>query len=222
MEIIQCSTQVELTAAIKKVADNNWKFWYDVEVHLIGNDKFEIYDSSQVTACNSSQVRAYGSSQVRAYDSSQVAAYDSSQVTATKFVAVSIHGTNTKVTGGHKIVIPTIETPKEWCEFYGIEVQKKVAILYKGVNENYEAQHNNFKYVPGTTPIAPDWNDRKECGGGLHFSPRPEMTLEFAPEAIKFLACPVKLSDIVVLGNKVKAKGLCAPCYEVDKFGNKI
>lgn len=42
-----------------------------------------------------------------------------------------------------------------------------------------------------------------------------------------YMACPVKLSDIVVHPNgdypqKVKAKSCCAPIWEVDRDGNKI
>ena len=208
------------------------------------------YDSSQVTACDSSQVRAYGSSQVRAYDSSQVRAFDSSQVRAYgsshvtafnssqvtacgssqvragKYCAVTVRGKTAKVIGGVIIRVPTISTAKQWCDFYGVKVRNGVAILYKFVREDFTSKYKT-SYAPGTTPKAPDWDPQPECGSGLHFSPRPEMALEFDSEGKRFVACPVLVSEIVVHPNgsspqKVKAPRVFSPCYEVDRDGNPI
>jgi hypothetical protein len=77
-------------------------------------------------------------------------------------------------------------------------------------------------------PEAKDWDGMaRECGGGLHFSPHPVMALEFNTSAVKFVACPVALEDIVVHKNaqypqKIKAKRVCAPIWEVDREGNAI
>jgi len=183
------------------------------------------HDSSQVTACGSSQVRAYGSSQVTAHDSSQVTAHDSSQVRASRYVAVSKHGDQSKVSGGVLILIPKPETPQEWCDFHGVNVRYGVAILYKALDKNFKSSRD-FDYSPGTVPVAPDWDGgRAECGGGLHFSPRPFMALAFMPDAGTFVACPVAMSDISVHPNgsfpeKIKAKGCCGPVWECDIDGN--
>jgi len=205
------------------------------QVTACGSSQVTAYGSSQVTACDSSQVRACGSSQVRAYDSSQVRAYDSSQVTAcdssqvraTKYVAIT-KSQNAKAVGGMQIKPPSIKTAKKWCENYGVEIKKGIAILFKGVDNEFKSHHNGFPYVPGTTPEAPDWDGGKEeCGGGLHFSPTPAHTLEFNSAATKFVACPVAVKDIAIHKNptypsKVKAKRLCAPCWEVDIHENKV
>jgi hypothetical protein len=172
-----------------------------------------------VTACGSSQVTACGSSQVRAYDSSQVR--------ATQYVAVTKHSKFTKIDGGVLIELPTIRTAEQWCEFHGVEVVDGVATLFKAVTDKFSSGYG-FSYKPGTTPKAPDWDGGKaECGGGLHFSPRPAQALQFMPEAKRFVACPVKLDEIAVHENavypdKVKAPGCCAPVRECDIDGNKV
>jgi len=194
------------------------------------------YNSSQVRACDSSQVRAYNSSQVRAYnssqvtacDSSQVRACDSSQVTATKWVAVTVikRFDTPKVTGGTKIVIPLLNTPQKWCDFYGIKVNKGVATVFKAVRDNYFSLHG-ADYSPGSKPECHKWDKTTECGNGLHFAPRPFIGKEFDPQATRYVACGVALKDIVVFPkgsypNKCKAPKVIKACYEVDEDGKKI
>ena len=53
------------------------------------------------------------------------------------------------------------------------------------------------------------------------------MTFEYNSDATKFVACPVKLEDIFIhpnpeMPNKVKAKGVSLPCYEVDRYGKRV
>jgi uncharacterized protein (DUF1330 family) len=205
------------------------------QVKVRDSSRVTAYGSSQVTAYNSSQVKAYGSSQVKvrdssrvtAYNSSQVKAYGSSRVTATKFVAITRHGDQCNVVGGVLIAIPKIATAKEWCEFYDVEVVEGVAVLFKAVGDDYHSPKRG-NYTPGTVPVADDWDGgKKECGGGLHFSPRPFMAFAFHPSATKYVACPVNLEDIAVhpdghFPEKVKARGCCAPCWECDIDGNKM
>jgi hypothetical protein len=140
-------------------------------------------------------------------------------------VAVLIEGIGAKITGGKKTIIKK-STAKEWCDYYGLPIKKGVVVLFKALDDNYKSGHG-FLYKPGTVPIAPDWDGGKEeCGGGLHFSPHPIMTQEFMPKAKRYMACPVKLSDIVVHPNgsypqKIKSKGCCGPIWEVDLYGEK-
>jgi len=207
------------------------------QVTAYGSAQVTAYDSAQVTASDSAQVRASGSAQVTAYDSAQVTASDSAQVrasgsaqvTAGHFVAVTVHGVRTKVTGGVVITLPTITTAAEWCDFYGVEVTDGIATLYKAVDANFRSPHG-FDYTPGTTPIAPDWDGgRNECGGGLHFSPRPAAALRFFDDGFKtkFIACPVRLSDIVVhrdamYPDKIKSPGCAGPVWECDIDGERV
>ncbi len=125
------------------------------------------------------------------------------------------------------IVTPPILTAQDWCDFYGVETADGVAVVYKGVNEDYSSPRGT-SYAPGTRPVASDWDGGKaECGGGLHFSPSPGHTLSFHANAKRFLACPILLSEVVIHKNaaspeKIKVSGCCAPVYEVDISGNRI
>ena len=173
------------------------------------------------TASDSAQVRASGSAQVRASGSAQVR--------ASRFVAVTIHGEAVRAEGGGVHVrIPRIETVADWCDFYGLTVHDGAVTLYKAVHDDYRSAHG-VSYAPGSQPSAPDWDGGEaECGGGLHFSPRPFMALSFNAEASHFIACPVAIADIRAprpgdhYPAKVKASRVCAPVYEVDLDGNRI
>ena len=138
-----------------------------------------------------------------------------------------IHGTKAKVKGGTRVHVK-IKNAKDWCDYYGLTVAKGIAVLFKAVNNEYRTNHSNWLYQPGTTPTAPDWDGGKqECGCGLHFSPSPAMALEFNTNATKFIACPVRLKDIAIhpdgeYPQKCKAKGCCAPVWEVNRHGEKV
>ena len=234
MKEVECSTQTEVNVACKAgniaiVRAGIFSAYGSSQVTAYDSSQVRAYDSSQVAAYDSSQVRAYRSSQVAAYGSSQVTAYGSSQVKATDYVAVTCHGDAVKVSGGHIIKIISPKTVIQWCAFHGLEIKDGVVVLFKGLTSQYKANHNVFDYTPGTIPIAPDWDcGQQECGGGLHFSPYPVATLQFNSDAKKFVACPVRVSEIRCpklndeYPNKVKASGCCAPVWEVDINGNKI
>ena len=208
-------------------------------------------ESSQprVVAWESSQPRvvAWESSQPRvvAWESSQprVEARESSQprVVARGYAQLSVIGRviaecaakvsvliqgDAEVQGGQQTRIE-INTPTDWCDYYGIEVKDSVATLYKAVGDDFRSPHG-IAYTPGTQPEALDWDGgSKECGGGLHFSPVPTMARSFNPDAKRFVACPVALSDIAVhpdgmYPEKCKAARVCAPCFEVDEDGEPI
>jgi hypothetical protein len=197
------------------------------QVRAYDSSQVTAYGSSQVTAYGSSQVTAYGSSQVRAYDSSQVRAYGSSQVTASKQVAVTRHGKLAKVKGGLVIDYQKPSTVEEWCDNYGVEIKRGIAILYKIVRDDFKSAHG-FLYQPGTTPEASDWDGGKaECGGGLHFSPHPSLARRYDDQGKRFVACPVAVKDIAVhkdamYPDKVKARRICKPIYECDENGKAI
>ena len=147
--------------------------------------------------------------------------------TAASTCQVRIEG-DARIEGGHQVVVPPITTASEWCDQYGVTVADGVATLYKCVDEGYRSDHQGgISYAPGTIPEATDWDGGEaECGGGLHFSPHPAMTLEFWNKqgSPRFVACPVRLDDIAVradarMPQKVKARRCCAPVYEVDIDG---
>jgi hypothetical protein len=221
-------------------------------VAAYGSATVTAYGSATVTASGSATVTAYDSATVTAYGSATVTASDSATVTAsgsatvtasghtilrvsnavkviaTATVIVAISGSSCSVKGGIKVNREKPNDAKSWCLHYGIKPNRGIVVLFKAVDSNYKANYNQFDYTPGTKPTAPDWDGGiTECGGGLHFSPTPWMALQFNSSATKFVACPIKLSDIVVHPNgqypeKVKAKGCCKPCYECDIDGNPV
>jgi hypothetical protein len=139
---------------------------------------------------------------------------------------VIAEGENVNVVGGAVSAtgqVPPPTSAEQWCRFNGVEVENGVAILYKAVDAEFTSRYGT-SYQPGSLPEAPDWDGgERKCGGGLHFSPRPYLALEFTHRAARYVACPVRLEDIVVqpgpYQNKVKARGVCAPVYEVDENG---
>ena len=148
-------------------------------------------------------------------------------MTAAHHVAVLIHDAQANVVGGQQTHVARA-TPKEWCEYYGVPVDDDgVAVLYKALDDDFRSPHG-MSYAPGTKPVASDWDGlARECGGGLHFSPRPLMAKEFHEAATKYAACPVRLADIVVhpdadYPQKVKARACCAPVWECDDLGHPI
>ena len=250
MKTVRCRTQAELDAALKnqnvwpeligdgvfEICDSSQVRAYDSsQVTACGSSQVTACDSSQVRACGSSQVTAYGSSQVRACDSSQVTAcgssqvtaYDSSQVTASKYVAITTHGKRIKVSGGVRIDYTTPQTLSEWLDEYGIKAKRGVVILYKAVGSDFMSERGG-NYTPGTMPECDSWSTNEECGHGLHFCGTPMHALGMAPNAKRYVGCPVTVDSIAHWPNgdypqKVKAPCVVKPgCFEVDINGNPI
>jgi hypothetical protein len=147
---------------------------------------------------------------------------------ASTLIVIMNHATTTSIEGGTVVHVPPVTTVEAWCEYHGIEVKDGIATVYKAVRDNYRSAHC-LEYLPGSTPIAPDWDGgRAECGGGLHFSPSPAGAKGFDPDATRFLACQVRLTDIRApkaddsYPSKVKAAGCCAPIVEVDLWGKLV
>jgi len=184
-----------------------------------------------VVALESSQphVEALESSQphVVAKGTVQLTVRGAVAVVAAAMVAICILGGNPTIEGGGYVVRVDRKTPQTWCEYYGAETSGDFALLYKGVRENYHSKYD-FDYTLGTCPEAPDWDGMaRECGGGLHFSPYPAMAIEFDSEIKRYLACPVRLDEMVVhpdgdYPQKCKAKRVALPCWEVDRYGKPV
>ena len=184
-----------------------------------GSGKVEARENAFVAAGGSVRVRAFGAAMVRARGRAQIEATDG--------VSITRHSLAATVSGGHVTDAVRFATPEEWCEYYGIEVDDGVAILYKAVDQDFNSYHGT-SYRPGTEPYAPDWDGgEQECGGGLHFSPRPIFALPRPDDSMRFVACPVRLEDMVVhpqgdYPDQVKARGVCGPVYEVHEDGTPV
>ena len=182
----------------------------------------EAWGNSSVVARENSSVMAWGNVFVRLFRALSIRA-------SIGVIIMRHDNAETKIEGDGTIIDrakPT--TPEEWCAYHGVEINDGIAVLYKGVNDDFRSDHG-FYYAPGTIPIAPDWDGGiKECGGGLHYSPMPMMTKEFTKNATKFIACPVAIADMRApdiddyYPSKIKARGSFAPCWECDKNGKKV
>jgi hypothetical protein len=193
--------------------------WGSATVMATGSGKVEARENAFVAAGGSVRVRAFGAAMVRARGRAQIEATDG--------VSITRHSQAATVSGGHVTDAIRFDTPEEWCEYYGIEVDDGVAILYKAVDEDFNSYHGT-SYGPGTEPYAPDWDGgERECGGGLHFSPRPTFALPHPDDSMRFVACPVRLADMVVhprgdYPDQAKARGVSGPVYEVHEDGTPV
>jgi hypothetical protein len=118
------------------------------------------------------------------------------------FTAVFLHSQKVTLDGDGNVIDLSgldLNDPRTWCDYHGAD------------------------YTPGSTPEAPDWNTRRECGGGLHFGATPSLALEHAAGYIaapRWLKCGVRLDEMVCLGDKVKARRVVQACVEVDVTGD--
>jgi hypothetical protein len=186
-----------------------------------------LWDSSHAVLRESSHAVLRESSHAELWGSSHAVLRESSHAVLSKFACAHIYGKQARCKGGVQIKIPDILTAKEWCDYYGVAAKRGIVILFKGTDENFHTQKSVY-YKPGTIPRAPDWDGGKaECGGGLHFSPCVSGTLRFKSDAKKFVACPVRVKDIVVhkdaqFPDKIKAEKCCAPVWEVNRDGETV
>lgn len=198
-----------------------------VGVSAWGSANVRAFGEATVDARESCFVDAGGRSRVRAFGASMVRARAGATIDALGPVSVVAHGMRTTVNGGNVIRVPAPQTALEWCEHYGVEIVDGVATLFKAVDAEFNSYHG-MSYRPGTQPQAPDWDGgEQECGGGLHLSPNPGLALPRTYGARRFVACPVRVADIVTRPDGyypdiVKAPGLCAPVYEVDELGRPL
>ena len=220
MARIEVRTQAELDKALKRLKDGDY-------IACVGSGYFTASGSSTVRASGSSTVRATDSSTVRATGSSTVRAYDSSTVTASPYVAIHRFGTSAKVRGGVLMQVPRITDPAIWCEFYGLIPKRGLVTLFKAVTEDYHSSYG-FDYTPGTKPEAPDFDPApRDCGKGLHGCVAPVIALSYMPDAKRFVAIPVRVSDMGMPDpdgdtRKIRFRRAAKPVYEVDIDGNPV
>jgi hypothetical protein len=198
--------------------------WDRSTVEAWDRSTVEAWDRSTVEAWDRSTVEAWDRSTVEAWDRSTVRAWGRSTVRAGQYNAVVRESASAVITGGVVIEMPVIATAAEWCAFHGLLVVDGVTTLFKVVGDDFMSSRG-VSYAPGSTPEAKDWDPVPECGGGLHFSPRPWLARQFDPDGTRYVACPVLVDEIVVhpdglYPSKVKAPRVVAPgCVECDADG---
>jgi hypothetical protein len=201
--------------------------WGSSRVVARESSSVEAWESSRVVARESSSVVAWGSSRVEAWGSSSVVARESSRVVAGRYASVhKMPGHLSKISGGVVIVVP--DTAKmdgaEWCDYYGVTVKRGKATLYKALDDDLStpnARRVQIIYAVGTKVAAPDWNSRRECGGGLHSCASPAMAQRYNEGATRYVAIECAVAEIVVIDDKVKAP-TAKVLYECDRHGDKI
>src|SRR3990167_1595531 len=205
--------------------------WGNSHAVLRGNSHAELRGSSHAVLRESSHAELWESSHAVLWESSHAVLRESSHAEGSKYSSITLHGQEVHATGGIQIKIPEIFTAKEWCDYYGVEVKKGIATLFKAVDDDYStsnARPKNIFYTPGSKPSAPDWDGGKaECGGGIHASCHPTAALYFNSTAKKFVALPVRLKNFKPYPNaqypdKVKFQKVYGQIWEVDREGKKI
>jgi hypothetical protein len=183
-----------------------------------GEARVEALQTAMVVAGSTVSVRAFGAAMVRTRGGDNVE--------ATEGVAVMTHEQGVATAAASVPTSTRPRTAEEWCRYYGVPVADGIAVLYKAVDDDFNSYHG-MSYQPGTEPQAPDWDGgERECGGGLHFSPRPTFALAAPEDEVRFVACPVRVAEVVVhdpavYPEKVKTPRVCAPVYEVDEDGSR-
>ena len=193
--------------------------WGSATVMATGSGKVEARENAFVAAGGSVRVRAFGAAMVRARGRAQIEATDG--------VSITRHSLAATVSGGHVTDAIRFATPEEWCEYYGIEVDERR-------RHSLQGRRRGLQLIPrhllpaGHGALRADWDGgERECGGGLHFSPRPTFALPHPDDSMRFVACPVRLADMVVhpqgdYPDQVKARGVCGPVYEVHEDGTPV
>ena len=167
-------------AAVTGLDASQIEAWGSATVMATGSGTVEARENAFVAAGGSVHVRAFGAAMVRARGRAQIEATDG--------VSITRHSMGVEVSGGRVTDVARFATPEEWCEYYGIEVHNGVATLYKAVDQDFNSYHGT-SYLPGTGAVRPDWDGgERECGGGLHFSPRP--TSRFRARATRCASSP--------------------------------
>jgi hypothetical protein len=173
-------------------------------------------ESAHVVAWGSAHVVAWESAHVVARESAHVVAWGSAHVVASPYVAVtkqtSHRGT---ISGGVIIEIPEITTAEQWIDFHGLTVKRGLVTLYKAVDDDWKSGYG-FAYTPGSKPKCDDWDPHNGCGNGLHFTAHPLISKSYMQNATQYVACPVKVVELVVIDNeKVKAPRVAGAIFEV-------
>ena len=92
-------------------------------------------------------------------------------------------------------------TQKDFLDIYPAD-KKGDVVLYKSVRDNNTDFYTGKIKYEGTV-TCPDWDsdNHRQCGGGLHLSPLPELALNYNQG--KLLKCKVNKKDFVVFPNDI-------------------
>jgi len=192
-------------------------------VEAMGNSHVEAMGNSHVKAWENSHVEARGNSHVKAWENSHVEAWENSHVEAwenssTKALAPGVVIEKLKQEATLILVerfavkikskdetAHVIETKRarhdirSFTEFHNLSPKKKKITLFKVVQPATLTDFYTGTITYKGTVNCPDWDPdpSRECGGGLHLSPTPELALRYNWGGI-VLKCEVNVDDIVI------------------------
>lgn len=197
------------------------------EVYLEGYvSSFGQYSVNQMHArfFGSAEIFVCGG-EVEAYNECHVYAYGGKIKAGPNVIVETTDLVLSEITGGvlyHRDTKQYGLAVEKWMKHYGLELNEDGTLtVYKGVDHHYFSRHG-WRYLPGSMPFAPDWEDTTECGAGLHFSPTPHLTSVYCYPK-RYMACRILPGEAVTLGDKIKAYRVMPPgCVEVDILGREI
>ncbi len=231
MKEIICTTQKELNNAIKEkdayiiIKDTQ------EEIDIGGSAKIgSVYDSAKIGSVSGSAKigSVYGSAKIGyvsdsakidyVYDSAKIGSvYGNSNInvysenvlieSCLMFAVIVMIGCICTIKRKSKTVTviknPVAKyTKKDFLDIYGQDKNGNVT-LYKSVRHenNTDFYTGKIKYVGTVT--CPDWDgdSSRQCGGGLHLSPLPELALGYNDG--KLLRCKVNKKDFVVYAEDI-------------------
>ena len=134
---------------------------------------------------------------------------------------VEVHG-DSKVNLPGAVILKTpkdVESLEDWIDYYGLKGTRAKIVVFKLVHDDLQSEHGAL-YEIGTKVTAECWSSEPFCGGGLHFSPSPSATHRYG-KGTRYLRCEVLRKDVVLLGDKLKAKA-CKVICEVDVDGEPL
>jgi len=191
--------------------------WENSSVVARENSSVVAWENSSVVARGNSSVEARGNSSVEAWENSVIRIFSNIRLKLNQF-SVGI-GIGIKIKAEYKSGSATLINKeiakydkKLFLRMYKKNIQKGGEILlYKSVkDDNTDFYSGKIKYIGKV--ICPDWDDNpnRECGGGLHLSPTPELAKSFNNGKIK--KCIVEQKNFVVYPKNIDK----VRCKEVE------
>jgi hypothetical protein len=157
-----------------------------------------------VLAWENSSVVAWGNSSVVAWENSSVEFFSNTAKGIAKHNAIFIvSGCDPKISSQDDAQVMRrkgewLHDIKSFCDCYKSQIKGKYITLYKSVNPKTKTDFYTGKIHYRGTVSCPDFDPHpdRQCGGGLHLSPTPQLALSYNQGLL--LECKVALADIVI------------------------
>ena len=200
---------------VEAMGNSHVKARENSHVEAWGNSHVEAMENSHVEAWENSHVKAWENSHVEAWENSHVEAWENSSTKAlapgvvieklkqeATLILVERFAVKIKSKDETAHVIETKRARhdiRSFTEFHNLSPKKKKITLFKVVQPATLTDFYTGTITYKGTVNCPDWDPdpSRECGGGLHLSPTPELALRYNWGGI-VLKCEVNVDDIVI------------------------